>query len=99
MIDFAEDVHKTVEERGKKYGHPLENFTRIAGMWREVLSVDITPEQVALCMIAVKISRECSNHHPDNMRDVAGYAQTLLMCKGSTDDDELEELEEDTHRL
>jgi len=86
MSHFSEDANKLVEERGKKYGHPLENFTRIAGMWREILSVDITPEQVALCMIAVKISRECNVHSPDNMRDIAGYAQTLLMCKVTPDD-------------
>ena len=37
------------------------------------------PEQVPLCMIAVKISRECHEPKRDNMIDIAGYAETLDM--------------------
>jgi len=46
--------------RGEDYGHPYHDFGRTAKIWSAILGVDVTPEQVALCMIGVKISRECN---------------------------------------
>ncbi len=64
--------------RQADYGHPLEDFTRTGRMWAAILGIpEVTPEQVGLCMIAVKISRECNRHKRDNLVDIAGYAGTL----------------------
>ena len=58
------------------YDHPKDNMSRIAKMWEVILGVDnISPKNVALCMIAVKISRETHSHNKDNLVDIAGYAQ------------------------
>ena len=65
--------------RGEDYGHPYEDFSRTAKIWSAILGVDVTPEQVALCMIGVKISRECNRPKRDNRVDMAGYAETLDM--------------------
>ena len=65
--------------RGEDYGHPYEDFSRTAKIWSAILGVDVTPEQVALCMIGVKISRECNKPKRDNRIDIAGYAETLDM--------------------
>lgn len=65
--------------RQQSYGHPYADFSRTAALWSAILGVDVEPEQVALCMIAVKLSRECNAHKRDNLVDIAGYAETASM--------------------
>jgi hypothetical protein len=61
-------------DRMDAYGHPLDNLTRIGRLWAALLDVDeITPEQVALCMVAVKLSREVHAPALDNTVDGIGY--------------------------
>jgi hypothetical protein len=68
-------------ERGENYGHPFEDFSRTAKIWSAIMDVEVTPEQVALCMIGVKISREVNRPKRDNIVDGAGYFETLDMVK------------------
>jgi len=69
-------------ERGEDYGHPLDDFTRTGKMWAAILGLsEVTPEQVGLCMSALKISRECNAHKMDNLVDGAGYLRTVEMVK------------------
>lgn len=71
----AEIVHGA---RQADYGHPFDDFSRTGRMWAAILGVpEITPEQVALCMIAVKVSRHVNLPKFDNLVDIAGYAETL----------------------
>jgi hypothetical protein len=67
-------------DRGADYGHPLEDFSRTALIWSAILGVEVTAEQVGLCMIGVKLSRQCNRPKRDNMVDAAGYAETVQMC-------------------
>jgi hypothetical protein len=66
-------------QRQDDYGHPLDDFSRTAKIWSAIIGVPITAEQVALCMVGVKISRECNMHKDDNLIDAAGYLGTLQM--------------------
>lgn len=67
-------------DRQKNYGHPLTDFTKTAKIWSAVLGMDVTPRQVALCMIGVKISRLVQTPgHKDSVVDIAGYLQTYWM--------------------
>jgi hypothetical protein len=66
-------------DRHEDYGHPLDDFTRTATMWGAILGGPVSAEQVALCMIGVKISRLCNSPKRDSMVDVAGYVETLAM--------------------
>jgi hypothetical protein len=66
-------------QRGQDYGHPYEDFSRTAKMWSAILGIEVTPQQAILCMIAVKISRECHLPKRDNRVDIAGYAEALDM--------------------
>lgn len=66
-------------DRGEAYGHPLDDMSRTAKMWAAILGVPVSAEQVALCMIAVKISRQCNKPKRDNVVDIAGYAECLQM--------------------
>lgn len=66
-------------DRQQDYGHPIEDFTRTALIWEAILGIEVTPEQVALCMVGVKISREVNQHKADNIIDGCGYLRTLEM--------------------
>ena len=69
-------------DRNAAYGHPLDDFSRTAKMWEVVLDCKVTPEQFALCMICVKISRLCNTPgHEDSVVDIAGYAGTYEMVR------------------
>ena len=76
----TEAVAVVTGPRQAAYAHPRVNFQRIADLWSIVLDVDITPEQVALCMIQVKIAREMNRHTRDNIVDLIGYSLTLDAC-------------------
>lgn len=67
-------------DRGEAYGHPFEDFSKTAKIWETILGCEVTAEQVALCMIGVKISRQLHKPKRDNAVDIAGYAETLQMC-------------------
>jgi hypothetical protein len=66
-------------DRQAAYSHPIDDFSRTAKMWSGILGVDVTPNQVAMCMVAVKLSRQCHKHKRDNLVDAIGYVLTLDM--------------------
>lgn len=74
-------------DRADSYGHPRRDFERTALIWESVLGIKITAMQVALCMIGVKISRQCNKNKRDNLVDIAGYARTAEMVADSYDRD------------
>jgi hypothetical protein len=62
-------------DRAADYGDARENFARIAHLWSGVLGVPVSPVQVALCMMQLKVARLChSPDHRDSWIDAAGYA-------------------------
>ena len=69
---------RVVEQRGKYYGDVRANLARIAARWSLVVGVPVTPEQVAVMMIDLKLARLAeSPHHADSILDIAGYAELL----------------------
>jgi len=67
--------------REAEYGSKLQNFTQIAMLFQGTLATKllpdarITPEDVALLMMQVKIARLAkSPDHKDSILDLAGYA-------------------------
>lgn len=61
-------------DRAKAYGHPLDNFARIAAGWSMIAGTVITPEMHILMMEWLKIARlmETPDHH-DSLVDGVGY--------------------------
>jgi hypothetical protein len=69
---------KVLEERRDDYGDPGEQFRAIADRWTITLGMPVTPAQVALCMIDLKLTRLTYDPgHIDSMVDVIGYAALL----------------------
>lgn len=69
---------KVLEERRDDYGDPAEQFRNIADRWSITLGTPITPVQVALCMIDLKLARLAYDPgHVDSVVDVTGYAALL----------------------
>lgn len=62
-------------ERQQNYGHPNADFQRTAGMWSAILGVEVTMQDMALCMAALKISRlKSTPGHHDSLVDLIGYS-------------------------
>jgi hypothetical protein len=69
---------KVLEERRDDYGDPAEQFSEIAKRWSITIGTLVTPEQVALCMIDLKLARLAYDpRHFDSVVDVIGYAALL----------------------
>lgn len=74
MTIFEEAEEIINGPRRESYGPVDESFKRIAQIWSGVLGETITPRQVCLCMIGLKIQREANKHQRDNLVDILGYA-------------------------
>lgn len=78
--------------RSRDYGHPRENFQRIADLWDAYLankfgdSPRITPEDVGHMLILMKVARNQNKPKRDNLVDIAGYSKCLAMIAGMEDD-------------
>lgn len=76
----VESLHEAARlissERNVHYGPPSENFKRIADLWSVILGVRVSMEDVAMCMVALKMARYASKsgYQPDTWIDIAGYA-------------------------
>lgn len=78
MKNVLERANQIVQERGKSYGHPYEDFTRTAKMWSALLGFEVTADQVIKCMICVKLSRlSATPKHQDSIDDIPGYGWCL----------------------
>jgi hypothetical protein len=75
LLKHAAGVLRTRERR---YGPSPKQFAAIAARWSLTLGVIVTPAQVALCMLDLKLVRLA--HDPadlDSTVDLAGYAACL----------------------
>jgi len=68
-------------DRQEAYGHPLDNLTRASKIWAVILGCEVSAEQVALCMVGMKIAREVNQSKPDTVVDGIGYFLTLGMIQ------------------
>ncbi len=83
VCDIAKRL--TSYDRQTDYGSPIEDFTKQAKMWAAILGTNVTPQQIAMCMIAVKLSRLTNSpRHRDSVADICGYARCLDLCNQAT---------------
>lgn len=67
---LAEAARLIDGDRKAQYGN---TFPDIAAMWSIVLGHEVRPDQVALCMAALKLVRVAHKSHEDGYVDAAGY--------------------------
>lgn len=77
----TEAVKLVTSDRQASYGHPSQNFGDTARLWSVILNTEVTAEQVALCMVQVKIARELHAPKRDNLVDAVGYILTYDACQ------------------
>ncbi len=67
-----------IAERGAAYGDAATSMATVAARWSITLGRTVTPAQVVLCLIDLKLVRLAHNpKHQDLVCDLAGYAAVL----------------------
>ncbi len=80
ILDEAKRL--TGGDRMDSYGHPAQDFARIAAIWTAIKpGATFTAKDVAMMMIAVKLSRLAHADKRDSWVDIAGYARCGVMCQ------------------
>ena len=75
LLEHAAGV---VTGRRRDYGEPADLFERVAVRWSQVLGAKVTPAQVIVCLVDLKVARLAhDSRHLDSITDVAGYAGCL----------------------
>jgi hypothetical protein len=65
-------------ERSDQYGEPRVFFERLAKRWSLTLRRTVTPAEVVMCLLDLKLARISHNpKHQDSIVDLAGYAAVL----------------------
>ena len=76
--NLLQHATSVIEDRQGQYGDPGPLFELIARRWSLTLDQPVTPSQVAVCLIDLKLARLAANPgHLDSIVDVAGYAALL----------------------
>jgi len=75
---FLKHVANVITERSTQYGDVSGNMAAIAARWSATLCRTITPAQVVLCLLDLKLARLAHDpSHEDSAVDVCGYAALL----------------------
>lgn len=77
---FDTAIQSVTVDRGEKYGHPSDDFARVAHMAQAIEACRDPRIKHVLYMLLVKISRLVeSPDHMDSLIDISGYARTAAM--------------------
>lgn len=75
---FLKHVANVIAERSTQYGDVGSNMAAIAQRWSATLGWQISPAQVVLCLLDLKLARLAHDPtHEDSAVDVCGYAALL----------------------
>jgi hypothetical protein len=76
--DMLQRAASVVAGRRKTYGDPRAFMTVLAQRWSITLGHPVTPAQVVLCLLDLKLARlRRDPKHQDPICDLAGYAAIL----------------------
>jgi Domain of unknown function (DUF6378) len=75
---LLEHAAALVNGRRREYGEPTDLFEHVAARWSLTLGSKVSPAQVVLCLIDLKVARLVRDpKRLDSIVDVAGYAAVL----------------------
>ena len=67
-----------VAQRRQQYGPPTEHFEQVARRWSLTLGTTVTPQDVLLCQLDLKLVRLAhASGHRDTLVDLIGYSILL----------------------
>ena len=80
-------AHELVnKDRGAQYGHPADDYQKVAEIFKALTGIDLTPKQAVMFPLAMKLARIRTNTfdgvagwHEDSVIDAAGYLGCLSM--------------------
>ena len=76
--ELLEHAAGLVNRRRREYGEPVELFEHVAQRWSLTLGTKVSPAQVVLCLLDLKLARLARDpKHFDSIVDMAGYAGIL----------------------
>lgn len=65
----------TQGDRQEDYGDCKVEMDKVATLWSVIFDTEVDANQVALAMVALKITRQLNKSKRDNWVDIAGYAR------------------------
>tara|TARA_R100000908_G_C3671511_1_gene94173 strand:+ start:133 stop:423 length:291 start_codon:yes stop_codon:yes gene_type:complete len=71
---LEETIRIVTGQRQEDYGDKVINHKNIADLWSSYLNKKISPHDVAICMLLVKVARLKNRKTKDCYIDMAGYA-------------------------
>jgi len=75
---MLQEAAHLVAERAEAYGRPEASMALLARRWSITLGQPVTPAQVVMCLIDLKLTRLAHDPaHRDSILDIAGYAAVL----------------------
>ena len=85
-VEFLpQPVRHPIAERSTQYGDASSNMAAIATRWSVTLGHEVTPAQVVLCLLDLKLARLAHDPaHEDSAVDVCGYAALLRQILNTT---------------
>jgi hypothetical protein len=72
-----EIVNLRSEEKERQYGPFEEGMHKAANIASIISDKHISPKDMYICMISLKLSRESYNHKEDNLLDACAYIGSL----------------------
>lgn len=70
-------VNQRSEEKERMYGPFSEGMEKAAKLASIMANKELSAEDMYICMIALKLSRESYNHKEDNLLDCVAYIGAL----------------------
>lgn len=82
LFKLLDKVAEVIEARRADYGSPFAMFDDLANDWTDILGFEVTPAQVAACLMSLKYNRfkfqaRNGKDTSDSVLDLCGYA-TLM---------------------
>jgi DNA-binding protein H-NS len=72
-----EIINARSEEKERMYGPIIESMEKASQLASIMTSKNITADDLYLCMVAIKLSRESYSHKEDNLLDAVAYLGAL----------------------
>ena len=78
ILEIANEIVFTrSEEKERQYGPFEEGMAKASRIATELCNKEITTQDMYLCMISLKLSRQAYNHKEDNLLDATAYMASL----------------------